>query len=308
MNFKNLNAFITLVQSQSFTAAAHVLCVTQSTISKQIRQLEDALEVQLLIRHGHRLELTLAGQVLCEKGGELLHKVKQLKLELNEFKSQITGKINLGLPPTVGNFFFGALLAKFGELYPGIQIQLIEDGAAELTKQVLDGRIDVAVAMLPTHPTLNFHEFVHDDLYLISLKPSPWQAHEALKLEDLIEEEFVLFHESFMLSTQLASAFELRKRPLKVNARSSNWQFLVALVQAGRGCTILPNTIAKQLDDSIFHKTLLNEEEQKWHLGLIWPQQSFVSNALSAWLEHCKTHLPKLTPSAAVNFKGGALK
>lgn len=295
MNLKNLNAFITLVQCKSFSAAADVLCVTQPTISKQLRQLEDVLEVQLLMRHGHHLEPTPAGQVLYEKGEEILHKVKQLNLELNEFRSHITGKIKLGLPSTVGSFFFGTLLAKFGDLYPGIQIQLIEDGAEALTKQVLDGHLDVAVAMLPTHSTLNFYEFICDDLYFISLKPSSWQAREAVKLEDITEEEFVLFNENFMLSTQLALAFNLLKRPLKLNARSSNWQFLVALVQAGHGCTILPDTIAKQLDDSIFHKALLNQEEQKWHLGLIWPQQSFISNALAAWLEHCKTHLPILS-------------
>ncbi|TDR32706.1 LysR family transcriptional regulator [Hydromonas duriensis] len=295
MNLKNLNAFIALVQCKSFTAAADALCVTQPTISKQLRQLEDALEVKLFIRQGHHLELTPAGQVLYEKGEEILYKTKQLKLELNEFKNHITGKIKLGLPPTVGSFFFGPLLAKFGVMYPGIQIQLIEDGAEALTKQVLDGHVDVAVAMLPTHSMLNFHEFICDDLYFISLKPSSWQAREVVKLEDITEEEFVLFNENFMLSTQLASAFSLRKRPLKVNARSSNWQFLVALVQAGRGCTVLPDTIAKQLDDSIFHKAFLDEDGQKWHLGLIWSQQSFISNALMAWLEYCKIHLPTLS-------------
>ena len=82
MDIRTLRYFVEVVRQQSFTRAAEKLFVTQPTISKMLKNLEDELNCILLIRDGRRLLLTDTGRVVFERGLALLAEFRQLKLSL----------------------------------------------------------------------------------------------------------------------------------------------------------------------------------------------------------------------------------
>ena len=292
MNIRAMRAFVELVKQKSVTEAANALCVTQPTISKLVKQLEFELNLPLMIRHGHKFELTPAGQLVFDQGSSILKQMKNLNEAINEFHTQETGILKLGMPATVGSFFFNEILSTFHERYPRIQIQLIEDGSEVVAPMVLSWKLDVGVSMLPVTTELATRPFIYDDLYFISRKPSVWQQFSEVYLTDIRDAEFVLFSESFSITQRLIHGFAIRQQTLKFNERSAHWKFLVSLVEASDRCTVLPTTMANELDDRIFHKARILDVEQNWHLAMVWSNTRHISRPLRVWLELCEAMLP----------------
>ncbi len=102
MDVRTLRYFVEVVRQQSFTRAAEKLFVTQPTISKMLRHLEDELECTLLVREGRKLHLTDSGQAVYQRGLAILDEFRQLEAELEDISSVKKGVLRLGIPPMVG--------------------------------------------------------------------------------------------------------------------------------------------------------------------------------------------------------------
>ena len=102
MDIRTLRYFVEVVRQQSFTRAAEKLFVTQPTISKMLKNLEDELNCTLLIRDGRKLLLTDTGRVVFERGQAILGEFSQLESELSDINHLHKGVLRLGIPPMVG--------------------------------------------------------------------------------------------------------------------------------------------------------------------------------------------------------------
>lgn len=101
MDIRTLRYFVEVVRQQSFTRAAEKLFVTQPTISKMLKNLEDELNCTLLIRDGRKLLLTDTGRVVFERGQAILGEFSQLESELSDINHLHKGCCG-GIPPMVG--------------------------------------------------------------------------------------------------------------------------------------------------------------------------------------------------------------
>lgn len=97
MDIRTLRYFVEVVRQQSFTRAAKVI-VTQPTISKMLKNLEDELNCTLLIRDGRKLLLTDTGRVVFERGLAILAEFRQLEAELSDINHLNKGVLRLGIP------------------------------------------------------------------------------------------------------------------------------------------------------------------------------------------------------------------
>ncbi|MDN6450423.1 MAG: LysR family transcriptional regulator, partial [Enterobacterales bacterium] len=127
MDVRTLRYFVEVVRQQSFTRAAEKLFVTQPTISKMLRHLEDELGCTLLIREGRRLHLTDSGQAVYQRGLAILDQFSQLRAELEDISTVKRGQLKLGIPPMVGTQMAG-LINEFRHNYPGIELIISEFG------------------------------------------------------------------------------------------------------------------------------------------------------------------------------------
>jgi DNA-binding transcriptional LysR family regulator len=105
MDIRALRYFVEVVKRHSFTKAADALFVTQPTISKMVKQLEEELGTPLIIREGRSFRLSDAGKVAFERGMDVLSAMNQLKNELNDLAGLTRGELVVGLPPMVGVAF-----------------------------------------------------------------------------------------------------------------------------------------------------------------------------------------------------------
>src|SRR5476651_103469 len=125
MDIRTLRYFVEVVRQQSFTRAAQTLFVTQPTISKMLKHLEEELDCSLLVREGRKLWLTDSGQVVFNRGVAILNEFHQLQAELDDIGSLTKGLLRLGIPPMVGTQM-ADLIRDFRHLYPGVELQIAE--------------------------------------------------------------------------------------------------------------------------------------------------------------------------------------
>lgn len=129
MDIRHLQYFLEVARQQSFTKAAEVLYITQPTISKTVKSLEEELGITLLDRYGKKVELTDAGHVFFRQALEIEKSFRSLSSELDDLMNLKKGHLRIGLPPMVGSSFFPMIIGEFHKAYPQVTIQLFEDGA-----------------------------------------------------------------------------------------------------------------------------------------------------------------------------------
>lgn len=292
MDIKELRYFVELVQQQSFTRAAEKLFVTQPTISKMIRQLEAQLGQPLLIREGHRFRLTAGGQILFERGQVIVAQMAQLTAQLADLQSLQQGHLRLGIPPMVGHLY-ADWISAYRRTYPAIELSLVEYGGRQLEQAVLAGELDLAITMLPTSEPngLQYLALAQYPMQVVLPNQPRWQGTGALHISALKDEALLLYSHAFTLSERLEQACQNAGFCPQVAARSSQWDFLIAMVKSHMGVAFLPAPVCQQVNSQgLLLRPLAPPLD--WRLGVIWPKERYLSRSAQAWLDLCRQRHP----------------
>ncbi len=290
MDVKALRYFVELVDQQSFTRASEKLFVTQPTISKMIRSLEQDVHQPLLHRDGRRFWLTDAGKIVYQRAQEILAQLAQLDAELIDLNHLNRGQLKLGIPPMIGHLYAG-LIRQYRQRYPNIELTIVEYGGRKIEQAVLDGEIDVAFTMLSdnTHAQLQRLELSNYPIMAVLPATQQWLAAPSVHWSELKNEPFYVYTKEFTLSDCIDQQCQAFGFAPQVAARSSQWDFLVALVRSGVGVAFLPKPLCHRIEgESIIVKPTTPSID--WRLGVIWHRERYVSRMAQAWIELCHKH------------------
>lgn len=288
MDIRTLRYFVEVVRQQSFTRAAEKLFVTQPTISKMLKNLEDELNCTLLIRDGRKLLLTDTGRVVFERGVAILTEFRQLEAELSDINHLHKGLLRLGIPPMVGMLMAGPI-SLFRQRYPGVELKISEFGGLTVQQAVINGELDVAMRALPVDEDTGLATlplFSHPLCVLVP-RSGEWLKVDSISPEQLAAHPLLIYNEDFALSRQLMQLFSAHDVKPKIAVRSGQWDFLAAMVQAGVGVAILPEPICQRLDKNTLRWIPL-DSSLHWQLGMIWREGSYLSHSAQAWLQCCE--------------------
>ncbi|WP_315983356.1 LysR family transcriptional regulator [Aliamphritea spongicola] len=160
MNLRQLTYFIAIVEQGSFLKAAKVLRIAQPALSQHIANLEDELGTHLLIRTPRGVTPTSAGEVLLmharKISAQLKHAKDDVRLEANTPK----GDVALVLPPMLSGYLAPRMVMRIGELYPQIQLRIIEARSLKSYTLVESGRADLGlIASASDTPPRQLHSF-----------------------------------------------------------------------------------------------------------------------------------------------------
>ena len=172
MDLKQLEYFVRVAELGSFTRAAQVLGVAQPALSRQVRLLEVELRQNLLTRNGRGATPTEAGQVLLEHGRGILHQVERAREELGRVRSGLSGRVALGLPPSVARMLAVPLTRAFRERLPDAQLSISEGLSTAMQENLLNGRLDIAVLYNPSPmPGIELRPLLTEELLLVQPRP-----------------------------------------------------------------------------------------------------------------------------------------
>lgn len=292
MDIKTLRYFVEVVRQQSFTRAAQNLYVTQPTISKMLRNLEEELNCTLLIRDGRRLLLTDTGRVVYDRGIAILAEFRQLEAELNDIHHLEKGTLRLGIPPMVGMLMAGPI-GLYRQRYPGVELKISEFGGLTVQQAVINGELDLAMTAFPIEEEHRFSTLplFNHPLCVLAPRAGEWVTRDYVEPKALAGHPLLIYNEDFALSRQLMQLFDTHEINPHIAVRSGQWDFLAAMVQAGVGIAILPEPICRKLDKTTLTWMPLRSP-LRWELGMIWREGVYLSHCAHAWLNCCKEFWP----------------
>ena len=149
MNYKNFEYFLIIAEEGSVTKAAQRLYVSQPSLSKYLRSLEEALGVQLFYRDSYPLQLTGAGKLYQEYAKDALMKEKALLQNLEILKNTETGTVTMGITVFRSSAVLPAALPKFKSMYPGIEVKVLE-GSHQYMMSLMDhNKVDFCIFHSP---------------------------------------------------------------------------------------------------------------------------------------------------------------
>jgi len=285
MDLRTLRAFVEVVRQGGFSQAARTVFATQSTISKAVRQLEDELGLTLLDRIGHKSRLTPAGEIVFRRAVTMLAERDDLISELDELRGLKRGCLRLGLPAIGSSTLFAPLFAAFRSRYPGIEIQLVEQGSKRLEELVTAGELDLAGSLLPVEDQFDWQEVRREPLDVLVSIDHPLAQRDQVDMRELADQPFILFSEGFALNPIILAVCHRCGFQPTVTSRSSQIDFIIELVSSGLGIGFLPRMIARQRDNGRFRAIPVSDAGMDWHIALVWRRGSYLSRAAQAWLD-----------------------
>ena len=148
MDINNLNAFIQVAETGSFSDAANLLHITQPAVSKRISTLELQLSTRLIDRIGRKVELTPAGATLLPRARSIISDLEDARRSLDNLSGDVTGRLNLAISHHLGLHRLPPVLREFSQRYPDVtlDIQFLDSEVAY--EAVAQGNIELAVITL----------------------------------------------------------------------------------------------------------------------------------------------------------------
>ena len=297
MDLKDLRIFAEIVNHQSFSLAADHLCMAQPTISKSIKHLEENLDTALFKKGeaGRKREvaLTYEGELIYQHAMNMLNEQNKIFETLNQVQNLKKGSLTIGLPP-LGSLLLTPLIALFHKHYPEIQLKFLEVGGNGVEEAIANKTVDVGVLLENLRPNFAAIPIVNSPMCLLSKKESHWNQRGTVNLAELKEESFLLYADSFVLNKLITQATNAVGFEPKVVCKSSQWDFIVKMVELNMGIAILPKIYCDQLDPDKFSSAILLEPSLHWVLSMAWNTSVAMSPATKAWLNIVELNLDKI--------------
>lgn len=142
MEFRQLKYFCVVAELESFTAAADRLNVTQPAIGMQIRKLEDAVGLKLMLRHSRGVRLTPAGRIMLDQAQGILRKIEEAERELGKARNQDSARIRIGVTPSLSNVFVPRLMEICYDQHPDLSLVFKQGLPSELLSELNGGNFD----------------------------------------------------------------------------------------------------------------------------------------------------------------------
>lgn len=187
MELRVLQYFLTVTREQSISAAAEALHLSQPTLSRQIKDMEEELGKQFLIRGNRRVTLTEEGMILRKRAEEIMELVHKAETEIALSDEYVTGDITIGAAETNGVRFLTKATKALQLHYPDIHMHIISGDKVSVLESLDRGLIDFGL-VFGSFDTSRYESIpvpVRDRVGVLMRRDSPLAEREAVDIEEL---------------------------------------------------------------------------------------------------------------------------
>ena len=188
-----LRSFLAVVRLGSFTKAAAEVHLTQSAVSRQMRDLERLLDATLFERFGRGVHLTAAGEALVGRAERILLEARDVLQTMEEIKAGVAGELRIGATITAANYVLPDLLAAYRRRHPRVRLVMTPGPSPKLVSQVHRNEVDVAViGHVPADRELTAWHLIDDEIVLFATPSHPLAKRRKAAANALAGEEVIL--------------------------------------------------------------------------------------------------------------------
>lgn len=248
MELRQLKYFVKVAELSSFSEASRQLNITQSTISQQIKQLEDELQVSLLIRTSHGVTVSDMGKAFLPQAKRTLREAESCIDRIHDVQQLGVGELNIGTTPT-----FTPLLREtvqqFMRRYPGVIVHIFCYPMETLMSMLDKQEIDLALSYKSTsaYPNIESHILFDNQLAVIVDESHPLTQHSSLRLSDLEKYPLALPAKGMQARNAFDRIIDGKDYRFNICFEINEVNLLMDVVRGTRLVTLLSEATAKRM-------------------------------------------------------------
>ena len=277
MDIRDMQYLLVVAEEGNITAAAKRLHMAQPPLSRQIKQLEDELGVQLFERGKRKVKLTEAGHLLRSRAEQILELLNSTTKELQDFDTGIRGTLSIGAVTASGATVLPQLIKEFHNRYPNVSFRLREGETRRITELLDRGVIDLGMVRLP------FNTEIYES---ITLPNEPLvvvynSQHFHLKVNDspvinlsVLAEKPLMIHRKF--ETQLTECCQSAGFAPYILCESDDIMPLLAWADAGIGIAITPRSAVGLFPHATLTAKEIGNPSMETTAAIIWMRNRYL--------------------------------
>jgi LysR family transcriptional regulator, low CO2-responsive transcriptional regulator len=234
-----LKVFETVARLTSVTRAAEELCLTQPTVSMQIKQLTQNIGVPLFEQIGKKLYLTESGQELLLTCREIFDRLARFEMKIADFQGMKQGKLKLSTITTT-KYFIPRALAPFCKLYPGIEIALEITNHERILERLNENLDDLyIISKIPERLDVSLHPFLENPLVVMAHKTHPLAQEKNIPISRLNDEAFIMRERGSGTRAAVEQLFAKHGVAVKVRLELGGNEAIKQAISVGFGLSVL---------------------------------------------------------------------
>jgi LysR family nitrogen assimilation transcriptional regulator len=238
MELRSLHYFVRIAELGSITRASAHLQIAQPALTRHVQRLEDELDAALFTRANRGVRLTEAGQKLLDSAQRILRDVERTGDEIRAHKAHPSGKIILGVTPTLCPVVVPELFARMRNDYPLIELKVVHAGTVRLEEFIVAGLVDLALMAEISRSRLIVSTRLAEEEMVLVTRPGARPA-GAVSSEELNRTPLIL---GDGLRAALDVLLAGRGIALQVDTELNDHETIRLMVQQGVGASILPHS------------------------------------------------------------------
>jgi len=289
MELRVLQYFLTVAREQSISGAAEFLHLTQPTLSRQLKDLEDELGKQLLIRGNRKITLTEEGMLLRKRAEEILNLVHKTEIEMTLSGDTITGEVYIGAAETDGVRYIAQAATRVRQDHPGVQFHLISGDKLDILEQLDRGLLDFAMVLggVDQSRYMTLPLSTRDTWGVLMRTDSPLAQKEAVTFDDIKELPLIISRQA-MKDGELAGWFQGDITASNI-CMTYNLVYNAALmVEEGLGYAITLEKLVNTNGTPLCFKPL--SPQRTLGMDLVWKKYQMFSKAAEALMNELQRH------------------
>ena len=292
MEIRVLRYFLAVAREGNITAAANFLHLSQPTLSRQIKDLEEELGVQLLVRKSHRVSLTPDGMRFRKRAEEIVSMVDKTEAEFISAENTVSGDIYIGGGETRAMHEIADIIKELREIYPDIHFHLYSGNAADVTERLDKGLLDVGVLIQPADISkYNYINLYEKDIWGVIMRKDSFLAEkEQIRKEDLLNLPLICSRQAIsphQSGNEFSDWFGEDFDKLDIVTTFNLVYNASIMVDAGIGYAITLDNLADTSEDSNLCFRPL-EPKLESGLNIIWKKYQVFSPAAELFLNRIK--------------------
>jgi LysR family transcriptional regulator, nitrogen assimilation regulatory protein len=241
MDFRQLRTFTCVAELGSLSKASDTLRIAQPALSRQIKLLEHELRAELFTRNGRGMVLTDAGRLLLVRTSGIVRQIDQIRDDIQSAQGPPSGRVVLGLVPTVSCVLSARFARRCVESFPGISLRIVESYSGHLVEWLHRGEMDLAILYGRSADLhLNVQSLGRDNIVAVGPRGCGLSKKKSVDIGWLLRQRLVLPSHSHGLRALIEHAAATKKIKLDVQLEADSFRVLTSLVEEGLGFALLP--------------------------------------------------------------------
>ncbi len=266
MTLKQYKAFLAVAELKSFSEATVRTGLSQPSLSRLIKQLEDELEVELLDRYHRPLQLTDTGEFFYRKLKSIMHELDTLST-LTKKMGKPSNSITIGFIPSILYGFLPDIIATLRVRQPDLELHLKDISSFQQIDALKNNVIDVGLGRFVLNDAHIKQILLRHERYVLAMPHHhPLAEQEIIHLADTVSDPLILYHQTHLPKSTESDITEpllyiydsIGITPLQTS-KVSDIQIALGMVIAGEGLTLVPDSLKGERTDKITYKAIVHE-------------------------------------------------